>query len=168
MRFLGPHACEEALQRGELHLLRLAPQAWERCVRLREAARSAGVPVRREPLESLDRRAQGQRHQGVLGEGADLELTELEALCAQVRARGDQALVLALDGVTDPHNFGAILRSAAAAGVDGVVFPERRSAQVGFTQREVHNQGIQIPQTGAGGEHASHKSPEGIGVGRVR
>ena len=131
MRFLGPHACEEALQRGELHLLRLAPQAWERCVRLREAARSAGVPVRREPLESLDRRAQGQRHQGVLGEGADLELTELEALCAQVRARGDQALVLALDGVTDPHNFGAILRSAAAAGVDGVVFPERRSAQVG-------------------------------------
>jgi 23S rRNA (guanosine2251-2'-O)-methyltransferase len=47
-----------------------------------------------------------------------------------VRDRGEAALVLALDGVTDPHNFGAILRTAAAAGVDGVVFPERRSAQV--------------------------------------
>jgi len=48
-------------------------------------------------------------------------------------ARGNDALVLALDGVTDPHNFGAILRSAAAAGVDGVIFPERRNAQVNET-----------------------------------
>lgn len=133
MKFLGPHACEEALERGELQTLRIAPAAWERCARLRGAARERGVVVHREPMESLDRRAQGQRHQGVLGEGESLSMATLADLAARVRAKGDKALVLALDGVTDPHNFGAILRSAAGAGVDGVVFPERRSAQVNET-----------------------------------
>ncbi len=133
MRFLGPHACEEALLRGELQTLRIAPTAWERCARLRSQAREQGVVIHREPMDSLDRRSQGQRHQGVLGEGEAIALETMDALARRVRERGAAALVLALDGVTDPHNFGAILRSAAAAGVDGVVFPERRSAQVNET-----------------------------------
>lgn len=133
MNFLGPHACEEALARGELQVLRVAPPAWGRVAKLRAAARAAGVTVHQEPMESLDRRAQGQRHQGVLGEGGGLKLDDMETLVERVRVKGDKALVLVLDGVTDPHNFGAILRSAAAAGVDGVVFPERRSAQVNDT-----------------------------------
>ena len=133
MRHLGPHACEEALERGELHTLRISPAAWERSATLRAAARAGGVVVHREPMDSLDRRAQGQRHQGVLGEGEALTFTSMETLLSRVRERGTEALVLALDGITDPHNFGAILRSAAAAGVDGVVFPERRSAQVNET-----------------------------------
>lgn len=133
MRFLGPHACEEALTQGELQILRIAPTAWDRTAKLRTEARAAGVTVHREPLEGLDRRAEGQRHQGVLGEGGGLRLDSMEQLLARVAARGNAALVLALDGVTDPHNFGAILRSAAAAGVDGVVFPERRNAQVNET-----------------------------------
>ena len=133
MRFLGPHACEEALGRGELHVLRMAPPVWGRFVKLREAARDAGVVVHQEPMESLDRRAEGARHQGVLGEGAALRLQEMSALLDRVRERGDAALVLVLDGITDPHNLGAILRSAAGAAVDGVIFPERRSAQVNDT-----------------------------------
>ena len=133
MRFLGPHACEEALERGELQTLRVAPPAWERCAKLRLAAREKGVVIHREPMDSLDRRAQGQRHQGVMGEGEDIAFADLAALAAAIREKGSRALVLALDGVTDPHNFGAILRSAAAAGVDGIVFPERRSAQVNET-----------------------------------
>ncbi len=130
MRYLGPHACEEALERGELHALRIAPAAWDRCAKLRVLARERGVVIHQEPMESLDRRAQGQRHQGVLGEGESLTFEPLEALEEKLRARGSAGLVLALDGVTDPHNFGAILRSAAAAAVDGVLFPERRSAQI--------------------------------------
>ncbi len=133
MRFLGPHACEEALAQGELQILRIAPTAWDRTAKLRTEARAVGVTVHREPIEGLDRRAEGQRHQGVLGEGGGLRLDSMEQLLARVAARGNAALVLALDGVTDPHNFGAILRSAAAAGVDGVVFPERRNAQVNET-----------------------------------
>lgn len=133
MKFLGPHACEEALARGELHTLWVAPPAWPRTEKLRTEARAAGVVIHREIMESLDRRAQGERHQGVIGEGSAFAYTPLEELCLALRERGGQGLALALDGVTDPHNLGAILRSAAAAGVDGVVIPERRSAQVNET-----------------------------------
>ena len=121
------------MERGELQTLRIAPGAWERSAKLRQAARERGVVVHREPTDSLDRRCQGPRHQGVLGEGEAIALTPMETLLDQVRRRGREALVLALDGISDPHNFGAILRSAAGAGVDGVVFPERRSAQVNET-----------------------------------
>lgn len=133
MRFLGPNACEEALGRGELHILRIAPPAWPRSERLRQEARALGVTIHREPMESLDRRAQGQRHQGVLGEGEAIRFSSMEELLERIQARGKSALVIALDGITDPHNFGAILRTAAATAVDGVVFPERRSAQINET-----------------------------------
>ena len=133
MRFLGPHACEEALGRGELHVLRVAAPVWGRYAKLRISARDAGVVIHQEPMESLDRRAEGERHQGVLGEGAALKIQDMDSLLERVRERGDATLVLVLDGITDPHNFGAILRSAAAASVDGVVFPERRSAQINDT-----------------------------------
>lgn len=133
MRFLGPHACEEALGRGELHALWVAPAAMGRVSRLIAEARAAGVVVHREPMEALDRRSQGLRHQGVLGEGGAFAYGEFDTLVEVVRSKGAAALVLALDGVTDPHNLGAILRSAAGAAVDGVVLPERRSASVNET-----------------------------------
>ncbi|HET8714967.1 MAG TPA: 23S rRNA (guanosine(2251)-2'-O)-methyltransferase RlmB, partial [Holophagaceae bacterium] len=122
-----------ALARGELRTLWVAEAAWGRAATLREAARAAGAVVHREPMEALDRRAQGQRHQGVLGEGSPFAYADFNRLLAAVQGKGPEALLLALDGVTDPHNLGAILRSAAAAGVDGVVIPERRSAQVNET-----------------------------------
>lgn len=133
MRYLGPHACEEALARGELHALWIAPAAFARVAKLIAGAHAAGVVVHREPMEALDRRSQGQRHQGVLGEGGAFVYAAFEDVLAALPARGDAALLLALDGVTDPHNLGAILRSAAAAAVDGVILPERRSAAVNDT-----------------------------------
>lgn len=133
MRYLGPHACEEALARGELHTVWIAPAAFGRLAKFVSEARAAGVVVHREPMEGLDRRGQGQRHQGVLGEGGPFAYAAFEDLVAALRAKGDAALLLALDGVTDPHNLGAILRSAAAAAVDGVLLPERRSAMVNET-----------------------------------
>jgi 23S rRNA (guanosine2251-2'-O)-methyltransferase len=133
VRYPGPHACEEALERGELHTLWIAPAAWGRVAKLVSAAREAGVVIHREPMEGLDRRSQGQRHQGILGEGGAFAYVDFEAIKAQVQEKGEAALVLALDGITDPHNLGAILRSAAGAGVDGVILPERRSALVNET-----------------------------------
>ena len=133
MIFLGPNACDEALRRGDLQVLRVAPPAWNRVQKLREAAKSVGVAIHREPAESLDRRAEGHRHQGVVGEGANIRLTEMPDLLETLRKRGPDGLALLLDGITDPHNFGAILRSAVAANVDAVIFPERRSAQVNET-----------------------------------
>ena len=133
MLYPGPHACEEALARGELHALWVAPAAFGRVAKLLAGAHAADVVVHREPMESLDRRSQGLRHQGVLGEGGPFAYAAFEDLAATVREKGDAALVLALDGITDPHNLGAILRSAAAAAVDGIVLPERRSAMVNET-----------------------------------
>ncbi len=133
MRFLGPHACEEALTRGELQALWIAPAAFARVSKLVSMAAEAGVLIHREPMEGLDRRSQGQRHQGVLGEGGPFAYADFGAVVAKVADRGDAALLLALDGITDPNNLGAILRSAAAAAVDGVILPERRSAAVNET-----------------------------------
>ena len=133
MKYLGPRACEEALKSDSLHVLRVSPAAWGRTRGLREMARASGASVHREPTESLDRRSDGQRHQGVLGEGSGIRYSDLAEILEAEHARGKHGLILALDGITDPYNFGAVLRSAAAANVDAVIFPQRRSAQANET-----------------------------------
>ncbi|MCU0227224.1 MAG: 23S rRNA (guanosine(2251)-2'-O)-methyltransferase RlmB [Bryobacterales bacterium] len=88
-----------------------------------DACRAAKVPVRFEPREALDRLAKGSVHQGVVAVGAERAYQSL----ADVTGR--EMLVL-LDGVEDPHNLGAIVRSAHAAGAGAVVLPERRAAGI--------------------------------------
>lgn len=95
-----------------------------------EACRAAGVRVDVEPREQLARYARTDGHQGVVAfvrERQFLSLEDLLALPGQ-GAGGSNRFFLALDGVEDPHNLGALLRSADGAGVDGVLIPERRSA----------------------------------------
>lgn len=87
-----------------------------------ELCREHSIPVRFEPRESLDRTSKGISHQGVIAFGAAHEYADWEA------ATRDAQLVVALDGVEDPHNLGAIVRSAHAAGANAVLVPERRSA----------------------------------------
>lgn len=88
-------------------------------------ARDRGVHLERVPRAALDRLAQGERHQGVIVEAPALELHRLPTLHAGL---DHPALLVALDELTDPHNFGAIVRSAVALGADGVVWPEDKSA----------------------------------------
>jgi 23S rRNA (guanosine2251-2'-O)-methyltransferase len=88
-----------------------------------DLARESGVPVRFEPRASLDRLAGTPAHQGLIALGAAKEYAELE----DIEAGG---LVLVLDGLEDPHNLGAIIRTAHAAGAAGVVIPERRAASL--------------------------------------
>jgi 23S rRNA (guanosine2251-2'-O)-methyltransferase len=87
-----------------------------------ETARRASVPLRFEPRQSLDRLAGSLAHQGVVALGAAKLYSELEVV-----ASGSKLLVL-LDGIEDPHNLGAIIRTALAAGAGAVVVPERRAA----------------------------------------
>jgi 23S rRNA (guanosine2251-2'-O)-methyltransferase len=87
-----------------------------------ELARRAAVPVRFEPRESLERLAGGGSHQGVVALGAASKYADLDDLAAQA------GLLVVLDGVEDPHNLGAIIRTAHAAGAAGIVTPERRAA----------------------------------------
>jgi len=94
-------------------------------------ARAAGIKVQETTSEDLDTRAGGQRHQGavaVLSEEADyVEVADILARAAEL---GEEPLVLVLDGIQDPRNLGALVRSAHALGAHGVVIPEQRAAPV--------------------------------------
>jgi 23S rRNA (guanosine2251-2'-O)-methyltransferase len=92
-----------------------------------EEARRAGVPLEAHPRDSLDQLAGEVRHQGVLALGGDYPYVELEAMIDEAAA---PPLLLALDEVSDPQNFGAIVRSAVAFGVDGVITLRNRAAPV--------------------------------------
>lgn len=94
-----------------------------RIQQLKQLCQQRGVLYRFVPREALDRRAGGV-HQGVCAESAEVELLTLQEAMDAARS----GLFLLLDGVTDTGNMGALLRSAVAAGVDGVVVPRRRSA----------------------------------------
>ena len=91
--------------------------------------RKLNVPVRFLPRVDLDRMAGTASHQGVVAVTSSKQYNDLDDLIAA--KRGDHALLVVLDGIEDPHNLGAILRTADAAGADGVVIPERRA--VGIT-----------------------------------
>jgi len=88
-----------------------------------DLARRAAVPVRFEPRAALDRLAGTPAHQGVVAMGAAKKYADLDAVA------GGEMLV-ALDGVEDPHNLGAIVRTAYAAGASALILPERRSASL--------------------------------------
>jgi 23S rRNA (guanosine2251-2'-O)-methyltransferase len=130
-RLAGIHAVREALLSGQpLDRIVIARgRHGERIEEIVRLARERGVPVRFEERAQLERLAAGGRHQGVVALAAAKEVADFEDLAA--RAASDSArhgLLLLLDGIEDPHNLGAILRSALAAGVHGVILPERRAA----------------------------------------
>ncbi|MGA8153558.1 MAG: 23S rRNA (guanosine(2251)-2'-O)-methyltransferase RlmB [Terriglobales bacterium] len=127
----GIHSVAEALKaRGrafswvgvaqERHDLRLQ--------RVVEEARRQGVAVRFVGRAELDRMAGNNAHQGVVAVTSAKQYNDLDDIVAA--KRGQYSLVVVLDGIEDPHNLGAILRTADAAGADGVVIPERRAVSV--------------------------------------
>jgi 23S rRNA (guanosine2251-2'-O)-methyltransferase len=99
-----------------------------RLQRLIEDCRRLSVPVRFLQRTELDRMAGNAAHQGVVAVTSAKQYSDLDDVVGA--KRGQYSLVLVLDGVEDPHNLGAILRTADAAGADGVIIPERRSAAV--------------------------------------
>jgi 23S rRNA (guanosine2251-2'-O)-methyltransferase len=96
-------------------------------VALAEAAR---VAVRRVPRARLDAEARTDAPQGVLAHCRPLQPVDLEELCRAARPGRPKPFLLALDGITDPQNLGALLRSAELAGATGVVLPRHRAAHV--------------------------------------
>lgn len=91
-------------------------------------AKAAGIPIQNAKSGTLDKQTGGESHQGVVAEFRPVEPMSEAELDALVETRGADLLLLALDQVQDPHNLGACLRSAAAAGVDAVLVPRDRSA----------------------------------------
>lgn len=123
----GLHPVEEALRSGSRrfdHVCVARERHDERLGQIISLCRAAGVKVRIEPREALTRLARTATHQGVVAVVRERDFLDLEDLLEGPEPR----LVLALDGVEDPQNLGALLRTAEGAGVDGIIVTERRSA----------------------------------------
>ncbi len=97
---------------------------------LERLARAAGAKVRVAPRPKLDRLAATDRHQGVVAVVAEFRYAQVEELLARAAESGRAPLLVVLDGVEDPHNLGAIIRSAHALGAHGVVIPKDRAVGV--------------------------------------
>ena len=126
----GVHAVDEAVRAGRRkfdHVLVARERHDDRLAQLIAACRAAGLRVRQEPREHLTHIAGTPMHQGIVALVRPQQMLAIEDLFPPL-APGRARLVLALDGVEDPQNLGALLRVADGAGVDGIVLTERRAA----------------------------------------
>ena len=126
-RLIGIHSVEEALRGGSAieRILIARGRQGARVDEIVNLARSRGVPVRFETRESLDRLTGTRAHQGIVALAGSKAAVGLENLIADSEER---SVIVLLDGIEDPQNLGAIIRTALAAGANGVVIPERRAA----------------------------------------
>src|SRR6202161_3329970 len=127
----GINAVTEALkaQKRSFEWVGMAKERHDiRLQRLIEDCRKAGVPVKYLSRVELDQMAGRAAHQGVVAVTSAKQYSDLDDVVGAKRGR--YSFVIVLDGVEDPHNLGALLRTADAAGADGVVIPERRAAAV--------------------------------------
>jgi len=128
----GVHPVREGLsgRRQPLELFVVEGPLNDRLHKLLKLAEERGVPVRRRRKTDLDRLAGQPHHQGVVLSIEPFSYADLDDLLSLWRNSGRPAFFLLLDGITDPHNFGAILRNADAAGCFGVIVAKDRSCPV--------------------------------------
>jgi 23S rRNA (guanosine2251-2'-O)-methyltransferase len=129
----GINPVREALRGGRrkpLEVYVLPPPRAPRLEELLHHAAETGIPARPRDRAALDRMAGHPHHQGVILRIEPFPYADLDDLLAGWRSSGAKALFLLLDGITDPHNFGAVVRSAHAAGCQGVIIPKDRSCPV--------------------------------------
>jgi 23S rRNA (guanosine2251-2'-O)-methyltransferase len=129
----GLHPVEEALRAGTRpidHISVARERESRRDPRMEavlELARAKAIRISAEPRDQLTRHTRTDAHQGIVAFLRERKFLALEDLLAPTASTAVR-FFLALDGVEDPHNLGALLRSADGAGVDGIILPERRSA----------------------------------------
>ncbi|MGD1859719.1 MAG: 23S rRNA (guanosine(2251)-2'-O)-methyltransferase RlmB [Leptolyngbyaceae cyanobacterium] len=142
----GRHAIQAALE-GERTLNRL----WineryrydGRFLSLINEAKANGVVIDEVDHRRLAQIAQGQTHQGIIAQAAPYDYWELDALISHAKKSATRPVLLAADSITDPHNLGAIIRSAEAVGAQGLVIPQRRAAGVTSTVAKVASGAIE-------------------------
>jgi len=130
-KICGVHAVYEALvsQNQPIERIHIAREAHSPKLReILDIARDRDVPVRKEERTVLDRMAEGAVHQGIIAVAGALKYSDFEVLF-----KPEKPLVVVLDGVEDPHNLGAVMRTAEACKVSGIVVPERHSAPLSPT-----------------------------------
>jgi 23S rRNA (guanosine2251-2'-O)-methyltransferase len=95
-----------------------------------DAARAEGIPVKMVPKKSVEEKARGQVHQGVIAYVKARAFSTVEELLEVARSRKEEPLIVAVDGIEDPQNLGAIIRSAEAAGAHGIILATRGTTTV--------------------------------------
>jgi 23S rRNA (guanosine2251-2'-O)-methyltransferase len=130
----GLHPVEEAIRAGvrQIDHISVARERESRADKRMEAVldlcRERGIRVTAEPKDNLTRHVKTDTHQGIVAFLRERKFLALEDLTNTAPRSAGAHFFLALDGVEDPHNLGALLRSADGAGIDGVIVPDRRSA----------------------------------------
>jgi 23S rRNA (guanosine2251-2'-O)-methyltransferase len=125
-RICGIHAVFEAMVSNRVPIERIHIAREARSGKLQEIlqlARERDIPVRKEERSVLDRMATGTPHQGIIAITAALSYADFDSLFKR-----EKAFIVVLDGVEDPHNLGAVIRTAEACKASGVLVPERHSA----------------------------------------
>ena len=132
---IGRNAVTEALRSGRSINKILVAQG-DRQGSIKEVialAKEKGIILQETEYRRLDEIAMGHRHQGVIAYAAPVDYVELEDILQIAEAKGEPPFLILLDELEDPHNLGAILRTADAAGVHGVLIPKRRSCPLSAT-----------------------------------
>lgn len=131
-RLYGKNTVLEALRaKAELDVIYLDKERAHKGFHVMIAsARQAGVPIKFVDEKKLDYLAQGGNHQGVAAIYAAAPYATVEDILAQAQTKGRPPFLVLADGIEDPHNLGALIRTAEAAGADGFIFPKNRSASL--------------------------------------
>ena len=139
----GIHAVNELIKRSPerfIELFILKGRDDERMLPIINLSRKHGIKAQIVNRKVLDEKSKGEQHQGVLARvtaGKTFSEADLEDLIKQAQHKNEDAFFLILDGVTDPHNLGACLRNADAAGVHGIIVPKDNAARLTGTVRKV-------------------------------
>ncbi|MES1190072.1 MAG: 23S rRNA (guanosine(2251)-2'-O)-methyltransferase RlmB [Steroidobacter sp.] len=136
----GLHAVRVLLQRHAAKVVQLSVQRGREDARINEViklAREQNIKIEQRNSHDMDQLVQGESHQGVIAQLKKIDNLGEGALDDVLDRAGDSPLVLVLDGVTDPHNLGACLRTADAAGVNAVIVPRDRAAGLSPVVRKV-------------------------------
>jgi 23S rRNA (guanosine2251-2'-O)-methyltransferase len=128
----GRNAVAEALRAGRtIDKLFVARGETDRTLgRIIARARERGIPVTECDRRKLDSMSVTHAHQGVIAQAAMREYSSIDEILSYAEERGEDPFVVVCDEIADPHNLGAILRTAECAGVHGVIIPKRRSAGI--------------------------------------
>lgn len=128
---IGRNAVLEALKNNrEIEKITLAKGAEGSVKQIAAKAKDKHIPLYYSDKNRMDKAASGGAHQGVIAVVSDYRYCTVDDILKRAESRGEDPFIMILDGLEDPHNLGAIMRSAECAGVHGIIIPKRRSVSV--------------------------------------
>ncbi|GAA5137758.1 23S rRNA (guanosine(2251)-2'-O)-methyltransferase RlmB [Thalassotalea piscium] len=139
----GIHAINELIKRSPerfIELFLLKGREDERLMPIINLSKKYGIPAQMVNRKVLDDKTKGEQHQGVVAritQGKNYTEADLDVILSAAEKKGQAPFLLILDGVTDPHNLGACLRNADAAGVQAIIVPKDNAARLTATVRKV-------------------------------